>query len=157
MTVAKTGTVSPRSDQDAAQVGDTIAYSYLVTNTGNVTLTSLAVHDPTGGPVTCPTPAAPGLPPARRRPALPNTPYTVTQADVDNGNVIDTATATGIDTAGQRSPSSNPSTAIIDTTGRSAGGQHQQNGNGDTRRRSKGGRRWATPSSTPTWSPTPAT
>ena len=115
VTVAKTGTVSRRSDQDAAQVGDTIAYTYLVTNTGNVTLKSLAVHDATGGPVTCPTPAAPGLAPGASETCTANTPYTVTQADVDNGNVVDTATASGIDTQGNSSPSSNPSTAIIDT------------------------------------------
>ena len=40
--------------------GETIQYSYVLTNTGNVDLTSLSVSDPTGGAVTCPTPTAPG-------------------------------------------------------------------------------------------------
>ena len=61
VSIDKTGTLSPASDQGAAQVGDTIAYSYVVTNTGNVTLASVSVDDPTLGPVNCPAPAAPGL------------------------------------------------------------------------------------------------
>ena len=115
VSIAKTGTVSPASDQGAAQVGDTIAYSYVVTNTGNVTLASVAVNDPTLGAVTCPTPAAPGLAPGASETCTANAVYTVTQADVDAGNVIDTATATGTDTRGDVSPPSNPSTSVIQT------------------------------------------
>ena len=55
-------------------MGDTIAYTYLVTNTGNVTLASVAVDDPTLGAVTCPTPPAPAWPRAPRRPAPPTGP-----------------------------------------------------------------------------------
>ena len=36
--------------------------------------------------------------------------HTVTQADVDAGKVVDTATATGTDTRGDVSPPRNPST-----------------------------------------------
>jgi uncharacterized repeat protein (TIGR01451 family) len=42
-------------------VGQTVSYTYLVTNIGNVSLTSVSVDDPTLGAVTCPTPAPPGL------------------------------------------------------------------------------------------------
>ena len=47
-------------------MGDTIAYSCVVTNTGNVGLASVAVDDPSTGSVTCPTPprrASPRAPP----------------------------------------------------------------------------------------------
>ena len=41
--------------------GDTIAYTFVVTNTGNVTLDSVAVDDPLVGAVSCPvTTLAPG-------------------------------------------------------------------------------------------------
>ena len=115
VSIAKTGTVSPASDQGAAQVGDTIAYSYAVTNIGNVDLASIAVNDPTIGAVTCPAPAAPGLAPGASETCTANAVYTVTQANVDAGNVIDTATATGTDTRGDVSPPSNPSTSVIPT------------------------------------------
>ena len=35
--------------------GSTILYRFVVTNTGNVTLTAIAVDDPTAGEVSCPT------------------------------------------------------------------------------------------------------
>ena len=50
-------------DSNGLFVGETISYSYLVTNTGNVILTSVAVDDPTLGPVTCPAPTIRGLVP----------------------------------------------------------------------------------------------
>ena len=99
----KTAAVTPAADQGAAQVGDTIAYSYVVTNIGNVDLPSVAVDDPTVGAVSCPTPASPGLAPASSEACSADTPYTVTQADVDAGKVVDTATATGTDTTGDSS------------------------------------------------------
>lgn len=40
-----------------AQAGDAIEYSYLVTNTGNVTLSSITVSDIHGGSGPLPTPA----------------------------------------------------------------------------------------------------
>ena len=113
--IAKTGAVSPSGDQEAAQAGDTIQYSYLVTNTGNVTLTSVAVDDPTLGPTTCPTPTAPGLAPGSAETCTADAVYIVTQTDVDRGSVTDTATATGTDARGTTAPASNPSTATIDT------------------------------------------
>lgn len=72
------------------KVGDIVAFSFLVTNTGNVTVTTIAIDDPMLPTVTCPA--------ARLAPTDDETcsaDYTVTQADVDAGSIVNTATATG--------------------------------------------------------------
>ena len=104
VSLTKTATVDPAMDQNAVKVGDRISYAYQVTNAGNVTLISVAVSDPSAGNVTCPTPAAPGLEPGASEPCTADDPHPVTQLDVDNGGVSDTATATGIDTPGEAEP-----------------------------------------------------
>ena len=79
------------------QAGDQITYSFTVTNTGNVTVTNLAVTDPMLGGVTCPvTTLAPGAQTTCTAP-----PYTVTPADVRAGSVTNAAvaSATGIGVA----------------------------------------------------------
>ena len=113
--IAKNGTVSPASRQRGARRGDTISYSYLVTNIGNVDLTSAAVDDPTLGSVTCPVPAAPGLSPGNSLTCTADQTHTVSQADVEAGEVVDTATATGVGVIGGASPESDPSTVTIPT------------------------------------------
>jgi trimeric autotransporter adhesin len=113
VSIVKTATVSPVADQGGAKLGDTISFSYLVTNTGNVTDKSVAVSDPTGGAVTCPAPAAPGLAPGASVTCTANVAHTVTQADVTAGKVTDTATATGLDVQGVTSPPSAPSTVTV--------------------------------------------
>jgi len=60
VSIIKTGVASDGFGSPL-RVGETISYTYLVTNIGNVVLTSVAVDDPTLGSVTCPTPAPPGL------------------------------------------------------------------------------------------------
>ena len=75
--------------------GDTIDYTFLVTNTGNVTLSAIVVDDPLVGAVDCPvTSLAPG------ESTTCTATYTLTQADVDAGVVDNTATATGTDPNG---------------------------------------------------------
>jgi uncharacterized repeat protein (TIGR01451 family) len=113
VSVDKTATVTPAGDQNAVKVGDTIQYTYKVTNIGNVDLASFAVSDPSVGTVTCPTAAAPGLAPGASETCTADNVYTVTQADVDNGEVDDTATATATDDQGNTSAPSNPSTATV--------------------------------------------
>jgi hypothetical protein len=111
--LVKTAAVAPSADQAGVKVGDKITYSYKVTNVGNVDLATLAVSDPTGGKVSCPVPAAPGLAPGDSETCTADDTYTVTQADVDAGAVTDTATATGTDGSGRTSPKSDPSTVIV--------------------------------------------
>ena len=73
--------------------GDTIAYVYTVTNTGTTPLDHVTVVDPAGRIDDLRAP--PRSPRAKRRPARPTAPYSVTDADVAAGTVHDTATATG--------------------------------------------------------------
>ena len=72
--------------------GTHITYSYKVTNTGNVTLTSVGVTDPMSGlsAITC---ATTTLAPAATETCTAS--YTTTQADVDRGSIANTGTATG--------------------------------------------------------------
>ena len=79
--------------------GTTITYSYKVTNSGNVTLTSVSVSDPMPqlsavdcGGVTTLAPSATVTCTAT---------YTTTQADVDRGFITNTGTATGAGPLGQ--------------------------------------------------------
>ncbi len=80
-----------------AAVGTPVNYSYLVTNTGNVTLTALAVADPMPGlsPVTCP---GNSLSPGGSETCSAT--YTTAQADVDRGAIVNTATASGAPPSG---------------------------------------------------------
>src|SRR5690625_5254058 len=76
------------------ELGADIEYSFTVTNTGDVTLTDVVVNDPLlGGAVSC---SPDTLAPSAAATCGPGT-YTITQADVDNGGVTNTATATGKD------------------------------------------------------------
>ena len=97
----------------ANAAGDTVAYSFRVTNTGNVTLTNPVVTETafsgTGTPplVTCPTGSfLPG------QSLTCTASYTVAQADVNAGSVTNTATATATPPTGA-APVSSPSTAVV--------------------------------------------
>ena len=71
--------------------GTVVPYSYLVTNTGNVTLSSVTVTDPMAGltPVSCPESV---LEPGNAETCSAS--YVTTQADVDAGSITNTGTAT---------------------------------------------------------------
>ncbi len=71
--------------------GDRINWVFEVTNTGNVPLTAVGVTDALAGTVTCPaTTLAPGA-----STLCTASPYVISQADVNAGNVHNTATAHG--------------------------------------------------------------
>ena len=72
--------------------GTPVTYSYLVTNTGNVTLNPVTVTDPMTGlsAITCPSTSL-----AAGASETCTATYTTTQADVDAGAITNTGTATG--------------------------------------------------------------
>lgn len=76
-------------DGNGPDAGDSMGFSLTVTNTGSTALSDLLVTDPTAGEVTCPaTRLAPGA-------AMTCTAtYELTRADVEAGEVVNTATAT---------------------------------------------------------------
>ena len=82
-------------DTDFAMVGDTLDYEYLVTNTGNVEITGIAVSDDKISSITCPVTA---LMPTET--VICTGTYAVTQADIDAGTVTNIAEATGIPAGG---------------------------------------------------------
>jgi uncharacterized repeat protein (TIGR01451 family) len=83
--------VKTAGNPTAMEAGGELPYRFLVTNTGNVTVTNLAVADPLIGAVSCPTASL-----------VPNAAmtctgvYGLTQDDFDAGKVVNTATVTGI-------------------------------------------------------------
>ncbi|MBQ9890003.1 MAG: DUF11 domain-containing protein [Firmicutes bacterium] len=90
LTVEKTA--APEKD---VKVGDKVTYTVVVTNSGNVTVTAIALTDTL---VTLSEEAFDLAPGANKTITYE---YTVTQADVDAGKIDNTATATGKDPAGK--------------------------------------------------------
>jgi uncharacterized repeat protein (TIGR01451 family) len=82
LAVAVVPAVTPVSRQNAVRAGDTIAYSYTVTNNGNVTMSHIGVIDTRLGAATCPTTV---LGAGASTTCTATAPYPVTQGDVDLG------------------------------------------------------------------------
>lgn len=93
-------TLGSYDDADADHAvsrGDTLVYRFAVTNSGNVTLHGVAVSDTIAGlsEIVCPlTILAPGSSTSCSATRV------VTQADVDRGSIVNTATASGLAPAG---------------------------------------------------------
>ncbi len=88
----KVASVTDVNGNGLTDLGDEIRWEFELTNSGNVTLTDLAVDDPLAGAVTCPAgPLAAGA----STTCTADDPYVITQADVDAGSVVNVATATG--------------------------------------------------------------
>ncbi|WP_236642010.1 Ig-like domain-containing protein [Dokdonia sinensis] len=79
------------------EVGDIIVYTFTVTNTGNVTIANITVSDPIVGVTNLPI-SPDTLASGETGTAMVN--YTITQADVDLGFVVNTATTSGTDPDG---------------------------------------------------------
>ncbi|MCW5254814.1 hypothetical protein IBX28_30805, partial [Streptomyces sp. SHP 1-2] len=101
--------------KDGLVAGEDITYAFTVRNTGNVTLKDIRIKEGeftgTGklGAVDCPEQAASLAPGAT---VTCTAAYTVTQADVDQGSVKNTATATGTPPSGE-TPVSPPSEVSV--------------------------------------------
>ncbi|WP_143653704.1 DUF7507 domain-containing protein, partial [Streptosporangium subroseum] len=101
------------SPSTVTAAGQTVTYSYLVTNTGNVTLTGAGVTDAafsgSGTPpvITCPVTTL-----APQDSTTCTSTYVTTQADVDAGSIVNTATASGTPPTGPAVTSA-PSTATV--------------------------------------------
>jgi len=97
------------SPKSLGRAGDTVHYSYLVTNTGNVTLTGIKVNDKLPGlsAIACPSAT---LNAGKEMTCTAS--YRLTQADVNAGKVTNTATTTGIGPSG-RPVTSPPSSVTV--------------------------------------------
>jgi uncharacterized repeat protein (TIGR01451 family) len=80
-------------------IGATIPYTFVVTNTGNVTLTAVSVNDTGTAGVACPTTNL-----ASGASMTCTATHTVVQADVDAGRVVNLATVTGAPIGGAAIP-----------------------------------------------------
>jgi len=98
------GAVTDANDNGRVDAGDTIDYTFTITNTGATTLDAISLDDPLlGGDVSCPALPDEGLAPGESLECGPHT-YTITQDDVDAGEVTNTATAGGEREAGDNPP-----------------------------------------------------
>jgi uncharacterized repeat protein (TIGR01451 family) len=109
ITLVKRASLSDEDGDDLADAGEEVTYTFLVTNTGDVTLTDVAVDDPKISDVTCP---ATTLDPGESMTCTAAT-YVVTDADIDAGSVDNVATASGAPTDGGDAVESPPSSTSI--------------------------------------------
>jgi uncharacterized repeat protein (TIGR01451 family)/LPXTG-motif cell wall-anchored protein len=121
----KIAVLKDENGNDKADVGEVIEYSFKVSNTGGLSLTGVKVNDPMlGGIIDCtPSTLAPG-----EVATCGPVDYTVTKADVERGEIVNNATATGNDgRPGTLNPSggdstttpANPESPVIPETGAS--------------------------------------
>lgn len=91
LAVSKTGVFIDANGDGVAQVGETIAYTFDVVNIGNVTLYGVSISDPlvtvSGAPIT--------LAPTEIDNTTFTAVYTLTQDDINSGDVSNTATVSG--------------------------------------------------------------
>ena len=95
------------------QAGQSVSYRFLATNTGNVTVSGLTIVDtltsPAGPALTIACPATTLLPGTA---TTCTATYRVTQADIDHGQVDNSAVADAVGPGGQPVTSA-PSTAVV--------------------------------------------
>ncbi|MBQ0908641.1 gliding motility-associated C-terminal domain-containing protein, partial [Flavobacterium sp. F-328] len=118
--VALVKTAVYNGNATAAQVGDTITYTFTITNTGNTTLSNAVVSDAKLGMTNV------AVSPSTLAPNASGTltqNYTITQADIDAGHVVNSALATGRtpqnvlvqDTSGTSITNDTPTTTILNS------------------------------------------
>lgn len=103
--------VKTANETSVSVAGDVITYDYVVTNTGNTTLTQpVTVSDNLIPSVSCPALPAGGLVPVASLTCTGS--YTVTQADIDAGSVTNIATASS---GGTTSPQTDETVPAVRT------------------------------------------
>ena len=111
MSLLKTGVFNDESGDGLAQPGETISYSFLVTNTGSVDLTGITVSDPLSGlsAISCPSSGTNtiALLTVGSNETCTAT-YSVTQPDINFGQVDNTAMADSDQTDEVQSPETVP-------------------------------------------------
>ncbi|ROP73589.1 putative repeat protein (TIGR01451 family) [Frigoribacterium sp. PhB107] len=112
VSLTKSGTLAPGA---TGRVGDVVTWSFTVRNTGASTLDGVAVTDPLVADRvafgTWPSGTPGRLAPGQQVSATAS--YALTQADVDAGSVVNTATATGTPANGQRASSNAAATVPV--------------------------------------------
>ena len=116
ITLDKTAGAIVDVDGNGPDAGDTVTYSYLVTNAGNVTLSNVNVVDDNGTPgnaaddftINIPGTLAPGA-----STTVSSAATVLSQADVDAGSVHDIALATGTPPVGANVTASDDATVTI--------------------------------------------
>ncbi|MCI0157502.1 DUF11 domain-containing protein [Leifsonia shinshuensis] len=112
LTLVKTGALAAGA---TGAVGDVVDFHFTATNTGNVPLSQVTIDDPMAGlsVLAFTWPGTPGeLAPGESVTATAN--YKLTQADVDNGSVSNTATATGVGPGGEGVDGTDATTVPVD-------------------------------------------
>lgn len=110
------------NSNDIVDAGDTIRFTFLVTNDGNVPVREIQVNDPLAGAVTC---EDVELGVDESTDCSADELYVITQADVDAGEVVNVATAAGTDPDDEPTVSNEDSTTT--TVARSAELQIEKN------------------------------
>ncbi|QQX75568.1 DUF11 domain-containing protein [Aequorivita iocasae] len=99
ISLEKTGVFNDEDGNGSANVGETISYTFTVTNTGDVTLYNIVITDPLpgieifGGPIA-------ELEPGEVDSTTFTATYTINDQDIGNGEVVNQATVTGEDSEG---------------------------------------------------------
>ncbi len=112
ISLVKTGEFNDENGDGASDVGETISFAFAVTNTGNVTLYNITITDLLpgiellGGPIAV-------LQPGETDSTTFTATYTITQQDIDNGEVVNLATATGVDIDGTEVSADGEVTVIL--------------------------------------------
>ncbi|WP_285726805.1 DUF7507 domain-containing protein [Psychromicrobium xiongbiense] len=104
--VKKAGTPQDANGDGLTDAGDTIGYTFAVTNTGKTALNPVTISDAKAGSVSCP---AGNLAPGDSETCTADKPYTITSSDQSAGKVNNTATATGTVAGTQSTVTSQPS------------------------------------------------
>ncbi|MBF0720935.1 sigma-70 family RNA polymerase sigma factor [Sanguibacter inulinus] len=89
LSLTKTATLDDINADGLATAGETIDYTFSVTNTGALPLAEVTIEDPLAGAVACP---AGTLEPGATVRCAAEDPYMVTPVDADRGQVVNTAT-----------------------------------------------------------------